>query len=240
MGMDASKHTFKFFTLHDAMLEFVNSLSTIEGVQRHERFLMIDRSAASSESYLEGTFWHYMRKTDIDAWTEAEGQRVCGRYRIDAYVVGNGRRVGIELDGKQYHQDERADRKRDQSLILDGYVDEMIRIPYAAMEYASHATFKILASWNEMFRINSPGSVYSADEAKEVLRYFTSDLNGENVDEQLWHADNSAEVYDVMSDSLAYARTFDNWRKMHNCKPITRLTKEMRRLYETGEPTAII
>jgi very-short-patch-repair endonuclease len=231
---------FEFIDLGKAAIEYIESLRTPEGNQRHRRYGMLDDAAEKSESPLESTFWHYMRKTDIDAWTEVEGQKVCGRYRLDCYIVGNGRRVGVELDGKQYHQDERADRKRDQSLILDGYVDEMIRIPYAAMEYASHATFKVLASWNATFAIRSPGSVYSAYEAKDALRYLTKELNGESVDEQLWHLDNSSEVYDVLSYSLAYARTFDNWRKMHNCKPITRLTKEMRRLYETGEPTAVI
>jgi very-short-patch-repair endonuclease len=229
------KMRFEFNTLQELAIEYIESLSTPAGVLQHNKYMMIDRGAKMSESPLEDMFWHFMRKTDVDKWDAIEGQYKIGNRRLDALLVTNGRRIDIELDGKEFHQDERADRERDQSLILDWGVDEVIRIPYASMMFASHATFKILAAWHPSLSICSPGNVYSAAEASEELNKLEYRQTEYGHEEALDCLDTGAEVYDTATDGLAWALPFDAWRKRHRANPIKRLTREMRGIHSTGK-----
>jgi len=237
--MESSELRFEFHTLQDLALEYIDSLSTPEGILYHEKSMMVDEGARRSESPLEDMFWHYMRKTDFDKWGSIEGQHRIGQRRIDAMFIVQGRCIDIELDGKEFHQDERADRERDQSLILDWNLDEVIRIPYAAMMFASHATFKILATWHPSLAINSPGGVYSVAEASEELYKLEYQQTQYGHKEALDCLDSGAEVYDVSTDSLAWALPFDSWRKRNRASPIRRLTKEMRGVRSTGNPSRV-
>lgn len=223
-----SKPRFEFRTLQDLAIEYIESLSTPEGALRHDKSCMVSRGAETSESPLEDMFWHFMRKTDVDKWDSIDGQHQIGRRRLDAMFVTQGRSIDIELDGKEFHQDERADMERDRSLILDYGVDEVIRIPYAAMMFAPHATFKILATWHPSLAINSPDYVMSVAEAGEELNRLIYQQSQDGYDDAIYHTDASAEVYDIVTDGLAWALTFDAWRKRNRATAIKRLTREMR------------
>ncbi|WP_109123598.1 hypothetical protein [Dyella sp. C11] len=59
---------------------------------------------------------------------QAEVNTLCGRFVLDFVLTGlSGHRVGIECDGKAFH-DESRDEWRDAMIIGGGFVDEIYRI----------------------------------------------------------------------------------------------------------------
>lgn len=114
------------------------------------------------ESVLECEFWYWVRKTP-DIERNAQRQVSISRFRVDSLFECDGKKVVVELDGKRWHKDKRADWERDKKLIES--VDAVIRIPYAAMHFYPHATFSVLASWYPRFKLRAIcGSCFSAEE----------------------------------------------------------------------------
>jgi very-short-patch-repair endonuclease len=106
-----------------------------------------------SESGLEQSFWHSFFKC-IGPFSFYSPQYVINPYRLDGIVVTQSRRIGIELDGKAFHNKQR-DWERDKYILQTGQLDEIIRIPYAAMTYFRDGVFRILSHWHIEFAFRS-------------------------------------------------------------------------------------
>lgn len=57
-----------------------------------------------------------------------------GNFRLDFMVERHGRRIGIECDGKEFH-DEVRDRERDYHILASGAVAAIYRMPGAGIVY---------------------------------------------------------------------------------------------------------
>lgn len=151
------------------------------------------------ESVLECRFWYYVRKTSA---REQGGERQVqiGNYRLDALFTIDGRKVAIELDGQEFH-DERRDWNRDQWLLNRGGIDHVVRIPYAPMWYFPEGTMNVLATWYPRFAIHSNIFVMTGEEFEAELEsgvtgngdYTTREAFMEMADPiyELWDATNS-------------------------------------------------
>lgn len=102
------------------------------------------------ESVLECDFWYYIRKTNAMERNAARQWQV-GRYRVDAIFNCDGKTVVVELDGAEFHKDERKDLNRVKDLLLS--VDTVIRIPYQSMHFYPRATFAVLGNWFPRFAL---------------------------------------------------------------------------------------
>lgn len=75
-------------------------------------------------------------------------------YRIDFVLEKDGRRVGLECDGKEFH-DQFIDCVRDEEIIRSGLIQRIIRIPGTDICYNRHEVLTILnrlepSLWNRM------------------------------------------------------------------------------------------
>jgi hypothetical protein len=59
---------------------------------------------------------------------------LCGTFRLDFMVQVDGRRVGLEVDGKEFHDDWR-DEWRDAMILGDNHADEIIRFRGCDLTY---------------------------------------------------------------------------------------------------------
>lgn len=130
------------------------------------RLIAFDGARSRLESPIESKFWHMLEKTAFDKFDKLDVQVQCGRYRIDVLIVLNGYRLGIELDGKEFHEDE-ADAIRDAWLFDHNYLDEIIRIPGYAIHWYPHGTMRVLMEWHPALATPTPGFVMSVEEFRE-------------------------------------------------------------------------
>jgi hypothetical protein len=81
------------------------------------------------ESPLENLFFDQLLKR-LPRGTPFETQvnvpTLCGTFRLDMLATVQGRRIGLEVDGQEYH-DEYRDEWRDAMILGDGQADEIIR-----------------------------------------------------------------------------------------------------------------
>lgn len=146
-----------------------------------------------SESPLEKYFWHFFHKC-VGPFRLVAPQYNIENYRLDGFFQTNTHRIGIELDGAAFH-DPIRDTARDKKILASGLIDEIIRIPFAAMNYYSVAVFRVLSHWHAEF------AFLSWDSSVMSWCDFVSDLErppyGMTQNEYLaWHEPNT-EVYDV-------------------------------------------
>lgn len=155
---------------------------------------------SASESVLEDLWWHMASK--CRELPPGVAQYRVGRWRIDAAYTINTRVIGIELDGKTYHDYER-DKERDMAILATGEVHEIIRIPFAALEYFTHATMKMLSYWHSEFNLPDHLWVFSIEEWDNQIRKVERDIwewgnGGQSIDQfidecdgtySIWHAD---------------------------------------------------
>lgn len=138
------------------------ALDAVHKLESGKRYINFPPSE-KIESPLERAFWHEASKCKAEV-AECDAQVQCGRYRVDALIKTlEGRSIAVELDGASYH-DEEADWERDKEILFGRFVDEIIRIPFAAMWYFGRATFCVLAQWHPMFTLKKPSSVFSGIE----------------------------------------------------------------------------
>lgn len=81
------------------------------------------------DSPLEADFaWHLVKY--LDSHVKVVKQLWIGRkYRIDFVLVDRrGRKIGIELDGKNYHLDEAKDAARDKAILATRAVEAIYRV----------------------------------------------------------------------------------------------------------------
>lgn len=198
----------------------------LQDTECHRRLDMLDAAAAKAESLLEELFWHYIRKTERHKWKSVASQVPCGAYRLDSLLVGpDGRRVCIELDGKEFHQDGFKDGQRDEAILASGEVDEVIHVPFPAIYYYARGCFAALATWHPWLEIRKEISTLSEDEAREELQRLNEARQGEgNYDLEYW-LEHDAEVWCVRSEYLAFVMSFKAWQHRHNIQPIRRIVK---------------
>jgi hypothetical protein len=89
------------------------------------------------ESPLENLFFDQLLKR-LPRGTPFETQvtvpTLCGTFRLDMMATVQGRRIGLEVDGKEYH-DEYRDEWRDAMILGDGRADEIIRFRGCDLTY---------------------------------------------------------------------------------------------------------
>lgn len=110
------------------------------------------RCGGGCESVLECWFWYWMRKTPA-VERGAQRQAWIGKRRVDCLCDCDGESVVIELDGKAFHTDARAEWERDKELLAT--VGTIIHFPFAAMWWFPEATFSVLATWYPRFKLRA-------------------------------------------------------------------------------------
>lgn len=108
------------------------------------------RCGGGCDSLLECTFWYWLRKTEA-VERGCRRQVIIGQYRVDVFCEWGGKRIVVELDGKEFHQDQHADIRRDKVLLEA--VDAVIRIPGPALHWYPEAVFSILGRWYSRFEL---------------------------------------------------------------------------------------
>jgi hypothetical protein len=89
------------------------------------------------ESPLESLFFDQLLKQlprGVPLQTQVLAETRCGTFRLDMMATVQNRRVGIECDGKEYH-DEYRDEWRDAMILGDGQADEIIRFRGCDLTY---------------------------------------------------------------------------------------------------------
>ena len=181
---------------------------------------------ASSDSILEREFWCMAsRRWNFD-FADVRGQLKAGRYRCDAGFRIGGEWVAIELDGTAYH-DQEYDSHRDQWILANTDVKEIVRIPYAAMTYFPEATFSVLESWHptefEMYAVE-----YSCLHEDDFMRWLekpkTESFPFDSIDDYLEYAHVNNEVWSA-TESTGWAQSPKAYLQNWNTKPIKRTTR---------------
>jgi hypothetical protein len=91
----------------------------------------------SFESPLERLFHDQLLKRiplGVTIEPQVEVRTLCGTFRLDFMVQVSGRRVGLEVDGKEFH-DEWRDEWRDAMILGDSQADEIIRFRGCDLTY---------------------------------------------------------------------------------------------------------
>lgn len=81
------------------------------------------------DSPLEEIFAYHFekyKKTEITLYQQVQVNTICGPYWLDFAIKHNGNIIGIECDGKDYHETER-DLWRDSMILGTGNVDSIYR-----------------------------------------------------------------------------------------------------------------
>ncbi len=81
------------------------------------------------ESPLENLFYDQLLKRQprgTPFQTQVSVPTLCGTFRLDMMATVQNRRIGLEVDGQEYH-DEYRDEWRDAMILGDGHADEVIR-----------------------------------------------------------------------------------------------------------------
>lgn len=113
------------------------------------------------DSPLERTFQHYLLKFAHELTKIHRQFKVtCGSkiYRLDFALERNGRIVGIECDGKEFH-DINQDSERDKAIISTGLVNRIIRLPGKDIHHCRWEVILILNAiepsfWNDRISNN--------------------------------------------------------------------------------------
>jgi very-short-patch-repair endonuclease len=210
----------EFHTIGELVRDFLDNQTAIR------KSAMLGRADSEAESELEHLFWHYVRKTDWDRWDSVDGQVPCCGYRLDSVLVGNGRKVCIELDGKEFHQDRLKDDRRDEAVLNSGVVDEVIRLPFPTIYYYAHPTFAVLAIWHRWLEISQEHSTFTREEAAEEMKIVRGIDDCYARKDATEYLEKDADVWWVENESTAFSMSFLAWRDKHHVQPIRRLTRE--------------
>jgi very-short-patch-repair endonuclease len=82
------------------------------------------------ESPLEQDFAHHVVKylsDDVEVTPQVWADTAVGRFRMDFVLERHGRRVAIECDGREFHEEQR-DRARDFAILAAGAADVIYRV----------------------------------------------------------------------------------------------------------------
>lgn len=219
------KHGFEYLNDDD-----IPPLNLIDALRRLEsgdtRFpISWNETESASESVLESYFWHRVRKSSRGPFDEIVPQFKVMGYRCDSMFRIGDRRIVIELDGASFHEPE-ADIKRDNAILSSSQVDEIIRIPFAAMWYHDRSTLHVLGSWHSEFDCVRSGKMSLCD----ARTYVRSVECGDDSSAQWfssfreWYTDwlKSQSLWNVTGDSLGFAGPAGAFFEQWKCSPITR------------------
>jgi hypothetical protein len=76
--------------------------------------------------------------------TQVSVPTVCGTFRLDMMATVQNRRIGLEVDGQEYH-DEYRDEWRDAMILGDGHADEILRFRGCDLTYHLDDCFFLLS-----------------------------------------------------------------------------------------------
>jgi hypothetical protein len=99
------------------------------------------------ESPLENLFFDQLLKRlprGVPLEIQVPAPTLCGTFRLDMLATVQNRRIGIECDGKEYH-DEYRDEWRDAMILGDGQADEIIRFRGCDLTYHLDDCFFLLS-----------------------------------------------------------------------------------------------
>jgi hypothetical protein len=89
------------------------------------------------ESPLERLFHDQLLKRlprGVSIESQVEVRTLCGTFRLDFMVTVQGRRIGLEVDGREFH-DEWRDEWRDAMILGDNHADEIFRFRGCDLTY---------------------------------------------------------------------------------------------------------
>lgn len=114
-------------------------------------------TASRGDSALEERFWSMVDETD-GGRKDSLDQFEIGNYRVDSIFLVPQGAVVIELDGAQYHRDDKADYRRDTEILRS--VCAVIRVRYYDLMTFPYSTFYTIGRFYPRFHIrknNFPG-----------------------------------------------------------------------------------
>jgi hypothetical protein len=117
-----------------------------------------------------------------------------GTFRIDFVLTRPGLRLGVEVDGRPYHNYWR-DRARDALVLAAGTVDEMVRVAARGVVFHVEDVFFLLAQLHPPFfsprgrenllRLSSPyARLEAVGEARSIEVYYPMPDNDPDLDEK--------------------------------------------------------
>jgi hypothetical protein len=210
------------------LAEETGFIETSVGQRHYQRQPIRDRF----ESVLEHDFWHEVLTHRTGKFEDYDCQFRVGIYRLDAAFKINGRWIGVELDGAQFHNSTK-DAIRDREILSTGKIHEIIRIPYAAMTYYPHATMGALGDWHDEFKtvyVRDCSTVLDWGSVNDRIRCFTEEIKDANDCEHRLYIQGSI-------DEICIGNAFQTWISFEshaivgtpesifqgwNIKPITR------------------
>jgi len=125
------------------------------------------------ESPLERLFHDQLLKRlprGVSIQPQVEVRTNCGPFRLDFLVEARGRRVGLECDGKEYH-DEWRDEWRDAMIIGGGHADETIRFRGCDLTYHLDDCFYLLSKIQPLLFSDRQAQVIERLASEQVKRY---------------------------------------------------------------------
>lgn len=151
-------------TLEQAMRDFLQDVK-----DGKTTLLDVAKCRDKSESVLEQEFWHFIEKMNVTEFESVESQVRMLNYRVDSLFRFDGKRIVIELDGKEFHNPKR-DAVRDAEILGAGLADEIIRIPYPAMHYYHDATMACLGHWHTRLWIARAQSAMTVEQLQWEIK----------------------------------------------------------------------
>ena len=98
------------------------------------------------ESPIEHNFLHHFYKVESDN-VSIKGQVNCqtnaGLFRMDFVLEANSRKIGLECDGKQFH-DKQRDEIRDAAILETGFVEVIYRVPGKSLWFYPYEVLDLL------------------------------------------------------------------------------------------------
>jgi len=98
------------------------------------------------ESPIEHNFLHHFYKVESDDASikpQADCQTRAGLFRLDFVLEINGRKIGLECDGKHFH-DKQRDEIRDAAILETGFVDVIYRVSGKSLWFSPYDVLDLL------------------------------------------------------------------------------------------------
>lgn len=98
------------------------------------------------ESPIEHDFLHCFYKVnaeDVSIESQVYCQTRAGSFRLDFVIAKGRRRIGVECDGKNFH-DKKRDRLRDDAVLETGFVDTIYRVPGRSLWFFTYEVLDLL------------------------------------------------------------------------------------------------
>lgn len=134
------------------------------------------------DSPIEDRFARYFcsyASSDVMFEAQVVTETLCGRFILDFVITVDGRKIAVECDGKEFHNESR-DEWRDAMILGESHVDVIYRIRGADLHYRIEDVFWVLASLEPvMFESRAIAKLrtIASDEALQRQFLQTEDLH---------------------------------------------------------------